>query len=134
MVAPPPIVLYDGTCGFCDASVRWLLAHDRAGVFRYAPLQGETAASLRARHPEIPADIDTLVLVEGDRVSLRSTAVARILARLPSPWRVLGWLRVVPRPLRDLGYRAFAAVRYRVWGRVEACRVPRPEERERFLP
>jgi predicted DCC family thiol-disulfide oxidoreductase YuxK len=132
--ADAPLVLYDGTCGLCDASVQWLLDHDREGVLRFAPLQGETAAALRARHPEIPEELETIVLVEGETVSLRSTAVFRVLARLPSPWRRLAWLRFVPRPVRDLGYRLVAAVRYRVWGRTETCRIPRPEERARFLP
>lgn len=136
---PGPIVLYDGECGVCDASVSWLLAHDPEGRLRYAPLQGDTAAELRARHPELPVDLDSVVFVEplpggGERLSWRSEALFRIARGLPGAWRGLSWLAVLPRALTDLGYRAFASIRYRVAGRKEACRVPTVAERRRFLP
>lgn len=131
-------VLYDGLCGFCDASVQWLLERDTAGRFRFAPLGGETATAVRARHPEIPAELDSILLVEGEgaeeRVSWRSRAVFAICRRLGGRWRVVAWFGVLPPFLTDLGYRAFARIRYHVWGRRESCRVPRPEERARFLP
>lgn len=133
-----PIVLYDGTCGFCDASIQWILARDRAGVFRFAAQQGETAAAIVARHPELPKDLDSLILVEGEgaeeRVTWHSSAALGIAARLPGAWRALSWFGLLPRALTDLGYRMVARVRYRIWGRLDACRVPRPEERARFLP
>jgi len=132
------LVLFDGVCGFCDASVRWLMERDPSGRLQFAPLQGEAAASLRARHPEIPSDIDTLVYVErtaaGEQVYLRSRAVLRIGAELePRP----GWLRLVawlPAPIADLGYRLFASLRYRLFGKLDACRLPGADERGRFLP
>ena len=131
------LVLFDGVCVFCDRTVHWLMERDPAGRLRYAPLQGETAAALRRRHPEIPDDTDTLVYVEveggEERVYLRSAAVFRVCAQLsPRP----GWLRAatwLPTPLVDLGYRVFVAFRYRLFGRFDACRVPSADERERFL-
>ena len=139
MTAPPPrLVLYDGVCGFCDRSVQWLLEADRDLLLRYAPLQGPTAAALRQRHPALPEDIDTVVLVEGERDSevlfLRSDAVLHIASLLPSVPRWVQVFRWCPRPLRDALYRAFAAIRYRVWGKLDACKLPTPAERARFLP
>lgn len=136
---PPVIVLFDGECGFCDHSVQWLLEHDREGALAYAPLQGPTAAAILARHPRRPPGLDSLVLVEVDgrgreRIAWYSRAVLGILRHLPVPWRLLRVAWLVPRPLRDLAYRAFARVRFRIFGRLDACRIPRPEERARFLP
>ena len=137
---PPHLVLYDGTCGLCDRSVQWLLRHDPAGTFCYAPLQGETAATVRQRHPEIPAAVDSMVLVpnydtEAEAAHLRSDAVCRILQYLGGPWRLLGSVGLaVPRPLRDAVYRFIARIRYRVFGTVAACGLPDPETRRRFLP
>jgi predicted DCC family thiol-disulfide oxidoreductase YuxK len=135
---PPRLVLFDGVCGFCAAAVQWLLAHDPAGRLHFAPLQGETAARLRRLHPEIPQDLDSLVLVESEgrrsRVYLRSQAIFRTGAQLAGAWRMLGWLRCLPRALAEAAYRAFARRRYRWFGRLEACRVPAAAVRARFLP
>ncbi|NRA08630.1 MAG: DUF393 domain-containing protein [Myxococcales bacterium] len=134
---PPRLVLFDGVCGFCDAAVRWLVAHDPGGRFHLAPLQGASAAALRARHGDFPDEGETLVYVEqqggSERVHLRSDAVLRIFAELPGPWRWLASLRVLPRALRDTLYAAFARIRYRVFGKLDSCRVPSPQERARFL-
>jgi len=134
---PELVLLFDGECGFCDRAVRWLLARDPAGRLHFAPLQGETAAALRARHPQIPLDLDTAVLVERigseERVHLRSRAVLRALELVEFPgWR-LAWLRLLPRGLADAAYRWFARGRYRWFGRLDTCRIPGPEERARFL-
>jgi predicted DCC family thiol-disulfide oxidoreductase YuxK len=133
----PRLVLYDGVCGFCDASVRWLLARDDRALFRFAPLQGATAGELRARHPEIGDSLDGIAYVEtsdgSERVHMRSEAVFRILAELDPPWKWFAMLRWLPRPLTELGYRIFARLRYRVFGRLDECRVPTPVERRRFL-
>jgi predicted DCC family thiol-disulfide oxidoreductase YuxK len=131
-------VLYDGRCGFCDASVQWLLAHDPSGQFKFAPLEGETAAAMLRRHP-LPPGLDSIVLIQvnnagKEQVSYLSKAIFNICLRLAWPWRAVAWFGVLPRGLTDLGYRLFARYRYLVWGRLEACRLPQPNERERFLP
>ncbi len=134
---PPHVVLFDGVCAVCDAGMRFLLDHDPQGALHYAPLQGEAAAAIRDRHPELPADLDSIVFVEqtadGERVSWHTDALLRIVALLPAPWSWLRVFRAVPRFLRDPGYRLFAAVRYRVFGKLDACRIPAPGEAERFL-
>jgi predicted DCC family thiol-disulfide oxidoreductase YuxK len=138
-VAPLPerIVLYDGVCGFCNGSVRWLIDRDVARRLSFAPLQGETAAALRARHPELPDSLATIVFVTreagGERVWLRSAALFRLARELPAPWRWLSALRVLPRALCDAAYEAFARRRYRWFGKLDACPVPPADVRERFL-
>lgn len=130
---PPRIVLYDGVCGFCNGVVQWLLRVDRDGAFVFAPLQGSTAAQLRAAHAEMPTDIDTMVYVEDDVVYLRSRAFFQAVRHLPAPWSWFRFFAVFPRFLTDGAYNAVAAVRYRIFGKYDACRVPSPEQRARFL-
>jgi predicted DCC family thiol-disulfide oxidoreductase YuxK len=135
---PPATVFFDGLCGFCDREVQWLLARDVEGKLHYAPLQGETASLIRARIPgSIPEDLATMVLVERDgdglRFSYRSDAAIRILVVSNASPGWLRFLRLLPRPVRDLGYRIIARIRYQVWGELETCRVPTPDERARFL-
>lgn len=131
--ATSPVVFFDGVCGLCNSWVDWVLRADRAARFRFAPLQGETA---RARLPaDDVASLGSMVLADGDRVLRHSTAVATILWRLGGLCALAGALLfLVPRPLRDLGYRIVAANRYRWFGKKESCRMPTPAERARFLP
>jgi predicted DCC family thiol-disulfide oxidoreductase YuxK len=132
---PERIVLYDGVCGFCNGSVRWLIDRDVRERLYFAPLQGETAAALRARHPEIPTSLDTIAFVEENgRVWLRSAGVFRALRELAAPWRWLAALRfLAPAALWDVAYQAFARRRYRWFGRLEACPIPPPALSARFL-
>jgi predicted DCC family thiol-disulfide oxidoreductase YuxK len=128
------IVLYDGVCGLCSRAVRFLIKRDRDRALVYAPLQGDTAAALRAKHPEIPANLDTIVFIEEDgRVFLRSKAFLHVSRYLTRPWRWGYHFRWMPAFLLDLGYRVIARVRYRIWGKKEQCDLPSPEERTLFL-
>ncbi|MGE5184016.1 MAG: thiol-disulfide oxidoreductase DCC family protein [Acidobacteriota bacterium] len=129
-----PVLLYDGTCGLCHRSVRFILKHERDHELVFAPLQGETAAALRASHHGIPEALESVVLVDDGRIRLRSKAFLYSARHLRAPWRWAYAWRWLPAFLLDLGYRVIAAIRYRVWGRAELCDLPAPEHRARFLP
>jgi predicted DCC family thiol-disulfide oxidoreductase YuxK len=134
---PPRVVLYDGICGLCDKSVQWLLDHDPDGQLRFAPLQGPTAASILARHPSLPRTLETVIFVEQDgereRVHVRSHAIFHICKYVRGVARGLAIFRFLPAVLTDLAYRLVARLRYRIWGQLDQCRVPTPDERARFL-
>ncbi len=136
---PPRIVFFDGVCGFCDGLVRWLLDHDPEARLHFAPLQGETAETVRRRFPDrFPKDIDTLVYLHpGDdgrpNIALRCVAIFELCDEIGGGWRWLWALRVLPTWLTNLGYRAFAASRYRLFGKLDACDVPTPGDRARLL-
>lgn len=144
------LLLYDGACGLCARSVQWVLEHDPlerprrrgAPALRFAPLQGETAAPLLVRHGLQPGaqGFDSMVLVRdpggpGERVLLRSDAAVGIGRYLGGRWAALARLAtLVPRALRDGVYGVIARNRLRLFGAADACRVPRRDERGRFLP
>lgn len=129
-----PLLLYDGTCGLCAKSVRWILDHEADHAIAFAPLQGETAAAARVRYPRIPQQIDTVVYIDHGRAHLRSKALLHAASHLRTPWRWLHTMRWLPGLALDLGYRLVAAVRYRIWGHADACGLMRAEQRARFLP
>ena len=137
MAHPSPVLLYDGLCGFCDGTVQFILKHDRRGELRFATLQGEFARGVIERHPEL-AGVDSLVLVERgasgeERIYVRSEGALQVARYLGGGWTLARGLRVVPRFLRDLVYDGFARVRYRVFGRYDACPIPSAEQRARFI-
>ena len=97
-------------------------------------MQGEAGAALMTRFGIDPLDPETFILVEGERVRRNSDAGLAIAEGLGWPWRALGVLRVVPRPLRDAVYGLVARNRYRWFGRRERCFVPTAEQADRILP
>lgn len=126
------IVYFDGLCNLCDGFVRFLVARDRKGRYRFTSLQGATAATRLGERFEY--DPQTIVLEEPRRFRVRSDAVLAILTGLGGLWRVAALLRVVPRGLRDAAYNYVARKRHTWYGRRDACRIPAPEEQARFLP
>jgi predicted DCC family thiol-disulfide oxidoreductase YuxK len=139
------VVLFDGVCNFCDASVNFIIDHDKTGYFKFAPLQSEegtklanqygfesvTAVADTADSDLIP--IDSVILVEDGNAYTHSTAALKILKRLGGPWSWAYVFVIVPRRLRDWSYRVFARYRYRIFGRKDQCMLPSPDVRARFL-
>ena len=129
------VVLFDGVCNFCNASVNFVLEHDRESYFKFAPLQSEIGASMLAVHNlDLASEpIDSVILVEDGKAYTHSTAALRIARRLGMPWSWLYAFIIVPAALRDVFYRLFAKYRYRLFGRKDECMVPTPEIKARFL-
>jgi len=134
------IVLYDGVCGLCSRIVSFLLPRDRARRIHFAALQGALAAGILGRHglPPVEGDPQSIILVEApgtphERLFHRSAAALRIARLLPGAWPALAAFWVVPRLLRDWVYDRVANNRYRIFGRLDACTLPSPENRARFL-
>jgi predicted DCC family thiol-disulfide oxidoreductase YuxK len=128
-----PVIYYDGYCGLCDRFVGFVLARDRKGRYRYAPLSGATA---RGRFGE-SFDLDeprTVLLEEPGKLRVRSDAALAIVAGLGGGWKLVQVFRIIPRPVRDWVYDVIARHRFRWFGRRSQCRIPSPEQKDRFLP
>lgn len=134
-MSEPAVVLYDGLCGLCDRTVRFVLARDPAGrLFRFAALQSDYAAAVLAAHGRDARDLDTVCLLDGAHLRVKSDAVLAILARLGVGWRLLAALgRALPHAARERAYDWVAAHRYAWFGRFEQCAVPPPALRARFI-
>lgn len=128
-----PIILFDGTCAFCNFWSRFVLEHDHHRHFRLGRLQSDQGRNLCEQHGLSPDAMDSVVLVDGGKAYLRSAAMVRILARLPRPWRWLALIRWLPRKLRDGVYDFIGRHRYQWFGRYDHCPMPKPEHRNRFI-
>jgi predicted DCC family thiol-disulfide oxidoreductase YuxK len=130
------LLLYDGTCGFCAASVQFVLRHERRHTLRFAALESTIGREIRSRHPET-AGLDSMILVEqrdgGERVFTRSDAVLRVAGYMGGFWRLAAIGRLLPRGLRDAAYDFVARHRHRIAGQAESCYLPPPEVRARFI-
>jgi predicted DCC family thiol-disulfide oxidoreductase YuxK len=130
------VLLYDGTCGFCAASVQFVLRHERQHGLRFAALDSDLGQAIRARHPAL-ASVDSMVWLEptatGEQVLTRSAAALRLARYIGGPWRALAATAVVPRPIRDAVYDLIARHRHRLVRGSEQCYLPPPAARARFL-
>jgi predicted DCC family thiol-disulfide oxidoreductase YuxK len=134
------IMLYDGECGLCSRSIQFILPRDRKDRFRFAALQGAIGQSALDVHRKPKERFDTfyLLLDEGtprERLLEKSTAALAVLRSLGGAWSVLGTaLWIIPRPLRDAAYEFIASHRYGWFGKSDACAIPKPEWRHKFVP
>jgi predicted DCC family thiol-disulfide oxidoreductase YuxK len=127
------IVLFDGVCNFCNASINFVIEHDKAGYFKFAPLQSEIGEKLIAKHGIDTIETDSVILVEDGKACTHSDAALGIAKHLDGIWSRANVFRVIPRPIRDLVYKIIARNRYRLFGRRDACMMPTPDIRARFL-
>jgi predicted DCC family thiol-disulfide oxidoreductase YuxK len=127
------ILFYDGDCGLCCGVVRFVRKRDHADHFAFAPIGDETWTDrIGASGNDDP---NTIHLLTATHHFKRSAAVVRLLCTLGGIWPTIGvilWL--IPLPIRDLGYRVVAAVRYRIFGRADACPLDEKRDRSCMLP
>lgn len=129
----PPVIFFDGVCGLCNRFVDWVIARDTLRIFRYATLQGATAAEAGVVDTSSAPTGWTIVLKDEDGTWSRSDAVLRIIARIGWLYGFAEILQFCPRSIRDAVYKLVARYRYRIFGKKEACRLPSQSEYELFL-
>jgi predicted DCC family thiol-disulfide oxidoreductase YuxK len=127
------VILFDGVCNFCNGAVNFIIERDREGYFKFAPLQSEVGEKLLAENGIDEIETDSVVLIEDGKVYTHSTAALRIARRLDGAWKFAYGFVVVPRFVRNFFYRLFARYRYKMFGKQDACMLPTPEIRHRFL-
>ena len=127
-----PVILFDGECNFCDSSVQFIIKNDPKGIFHFASLQSDTGQELLKKH-HVPSNIDSMILIEENKVYYKSAAALRICRHLKGAWKLLYAFIVVPRPLRNVAYDFIAKNRYKWFGKKESCMLPSPSVRARFI-
>lgn len=127
------IILFDGVCNMCNASVNFIIDRDKSGKFKFASLQSDIGKSLLLKFHEDADKLDSVVLITGDKLYDKSSAALKIASMLPFPYPVSILFRVFPKALRDLVYDYIAKNRYKWFGKKDACRIPDADTRSRFL-
>jgi predicted DCC family thiol-disulfide oxidoreductase YuxK len=127
------IILFDGVCNFCNASVKFILERDKEGYFRFASQQSEIGQELIRQYGLDREKNDSIFLIEDGEAYSRSTAALRIVKHLEGGWKNLYYLKFIPKFLCDFTYDLIAKYRYRIFGKRESCMIPKPEWKDRFL-
>ena len=128
------IVLFDGVCNLCDASVQFIIRHDKNDVFRYATLQRVTGTEIQRIHNIDTSKLDSIILYTPEmEVFYKSTAALKIAKKLKFPISILSVGLLLPRFIRDKIYNYIAKNRYQWYGKKEECMIPTPELKSKFL-
>ncbi len=127
------IILFDGVCNLCNGSVNFFITRDKRDLFRFAALQSDIGIELQKRLNIDHENIESFILIEGNRYYKKSTAALRVASMLGFPYSLLYPLLLIPASIRNMVYEIVAKYRYKWFGKKEYCRIPAPEEKEKFL-
>ena len=122
------VIVFDGICGLCNMSVNLLIKLDTDKIFQYTSLQGEFVKTLN-----IEADIDSIIFYDGGMIYYKSTAILKILRSLGGVWVVTNIFYLIPVSIRDFFYDVIAKYRYKIFGKMQSCRMPNSVEEKLFL-
>ena len=126
-------MIFDGVCNLCVRSVKFIINHEADQLLRFTPLQSPAGARLLREYGFDPEDAKSFVLVADGKPYVKSDAAIRVARHLRGGWRLIGAIKIIPRPIRNWTYDVIARNRYRWFGRSEGCMVPTPELLSRFV-
>lgn len=128
------ILLFDGVCNLCNASVQFILRRDKNKKFLFASLQSDIALKLLPSASNYTTDLQSIVLLKDGKILDKSTAALHIAKDLCGVWPLLYYLFIWwPKCIRDVIYKFIAKRRYKWFGKQESCNIPDESNRDRFL-
>ncbi len=127
------IILFDGVCNLCNASVLFVIERDKKNIFRFASLQSSYGQEVLKKHGLNASDFDTIILSQNGTIHQQSDAALRIAKELSGAWKLLYGFIIVPRFIRNAAYDFVARNRYKWFGKQEACMIPTPDLKAKFI-
>jgi predicted DCC family thiol-disulfide oxidoreductase YuxK len=128
-----PVILFDGVCNLCNGSVLFIIKRDPRSQFYFAALQSDFGNE-QLKNFGLPAtELNSVLLIKGGTLYQKSNAALEIAKHLSGLWPVLYIFKIIPPFLRDGVYTWIARNRYRWFGKKDACMIPTPELKSRFL-
>ena len=130
---PDHLVIFDGVCNFCNATVNFIIRNDKKDAFRFVPFQSNKVQEL-LRSINIPGHyFESIIYINNGKAYYKTTAILKILRQLGGLYRLFYAFIIVPPFIRNFFYDLLANSRYRFFGKRDVCMVPAPEVRNKFL-
>ena len=128
------LIIFDGVCNLCNASVQYIIKHDKKNSFLFTALQNNTGAQIIKKYHIDTTLTDSIILYSPEKgIESKSTAALKIARHLGFPQNLLSICIIVPPFIRNWVYDYIAKNRYKWFGRMESCMVPTPELKSKFL-
>ena len=128
-----PIVLFDGVCNLCNGAVQFIIRHDKKNIFMFASLQSEVGRKILEQYNFPLDELNSFILIENNKAYTRSTGALRVAKKLNGLWPLLYGFIIIPKFIRDSIYNRVAENRYKWFGKKDACMIPTPELKTKFL-
>ena len=128
-----PIVLFDGVCNLCNSAVQFIIRHDKKNIFMFTSLQSDTGQKLLAQYDLPLNELNSFILIENNKAYTRSSGALRVIKKLKGLWPLLYGFIIVPKFIRDGVYNWVGRNRYKWFGKQDACMIPTPGLKARFL-
>jgi predicted DCC family thiol-disulfide oxidoreductase YuxK len=128
-----PIVLFDGVCNLCNGAVQFIIRHDKKNIFMFASLQSEVGRKILEQYNFPLDELNSFILIENNKAYTRSTGALRVAKKLNGLWPLLYGFIIIPKFIRDSIYNWVGRNRYKWFGKKDACMIPTPELKARFL-
>jgi predicted DCC family thiol-disulfide oxidoreductase YuxK len=127
------VILFDGFCNLCSATVQFVIKRDKQNKFKFASLQSPFGQSILNRFKLSQHDLNSFILYKNGKIYLRSTGALLVAKELSAAWPLLSTFIIVPPLLRDGVYNFISKNRYRWFGKKNECWLPTPSLREKFI-
>jgi predicted DCC family thiol-disulfide oxidoreductase YuxK len=128
-----PVILFDGVCNLCNSSVLFIIQRDPKAKFRFASLQSEFGKNQLRRFGLPESALNSVLLIREDKLFQKSNAALAIARHLTGAWPLLYGFKILPARLRDWIYDWIAKNRYKWFGKRDACMIPTPALKSRFV-
>lgn len=128
-----PVILFDGVCNLCNASVQRVIKYDPKRIFRYASLQGQFGNQVLTQFQLPTTSFNSFILLKDGVIYTKSTAALKVMKEMSGLWSVLYYvLIIIPPFIRNFFYDIIAKNRYKWFGKQESCWVPTAELKALF--
>ncbi|MGB1307836.1 MAG: thiol-disulfide oxidoreductase DCC family protein [Oceanihabitans sp.] len=128
------LILFDGVCNLCNTSVNYVIKHDKKNVFLFAALQSDIGKTIIEKYKIDTVKTDSILLYSKEKgLKVKSTAALHIAKYLGFPNNIMVIFLIVPTFIRNWVYNYIAKNRYKWFGKKDACRIPTPELKSKFL-
>lgn len=128
------IILFDGVCNLCDASVQYIIKKDEKDLFRFVAIQSELGQELLIKIGVDWSKIDSIILYEsGKAYYYKAEAALKIAKYLGGVLSVLAVFSFLPKSLTNMVYDYIARNRYKWYGKKESCMIPTLNLKAKFL-
>ena len=126
------IIFFDGVCNMCNSFVRLIIKLDYKEQFVFCPISSKKGQKIINKFNLELKNIDSIILLKNNKITLKSEAVIEILVSLSLLFRFFLILKILPSKLLDLIYDFIAKYRYKLFGRKESCIIPDEKYKSRF--